>query len=83
MALIMDRFTRYGKCFFVPLVSFVYNIDNPVLCTFPPVGDTEHGKPPLRLSPAIGITQDDTKAAETTPAPSLFQSVGEDGYSAQ
>ncbi|WP_336684327.1 hypothetical protein [Dickeya dadantii] len=28
MALIMDRFARYGKCFFVPSVSFVYNIDN-------------------------------------------------------
>ncbi|UMB76327.1 hypothetical protein FXN80_20020 [Dickeya fangzhongdai] len=31
MALIMDRFAHYGKCFFVPLVSFVYNIDNPLL----------------------------------------------------
>lgn len=26
MALIMDRLSRYGKCFFVPSVSFVYNI---------------------------------------------------------
>lgn len=35
MALIMDRFARYGKCFFMLSVSFVYNIDNPLPCASP------------------------------------------------
>ncbi|WPD74641.1 hypothetical protein OGM23_15990 [Dickeya fangzhongdai] len=54
MALIMDRFAHYGKCFFVPLVSFVYNIDNPLLR--PPAGDTARQCRP-RLFPAIDVVQ--------------------------
>lgn len=56
MALIMDRFARYGKCFFVPSVSFVYNIDN-LLPYASPGGRYHTAMLPLSPSPALGIAR--------------------------